>query len=246
VPPALLKPCTHSPLLLPLTLNRASAPDPPCFSPSPSLQLAEAKVEYAEKGKLKRSLEGSIYDITAGSRDTNATLSKVRSEGAVTNALLATLQAATETAHRELVHKRMDLRRYSASYRKLLGRLGRAPDVSVGDVRMDDRARQEEKEVLAAREAQVQAPSYPASEAIDEVMGADPSGQAAGLVEEEGGEAKGNGDGVGKGKGKGKGVDGAKPEALGAAQRAAPAAADKGSAAPASSSALAGAKPAAV
>lgn len=233
--------------LLSLTLTRASAAYPPCLSP-PSLQLAEAKVEYAEKGKLKRSLEGSIYDITAGSRDTNATLSTVRSEGAVANALLATLQAATETAHRELVHKRMDLRRYSASYRKLLGRLGRAPDVSVGDVHMDDRARQEEKEVLAAREAQVQAPSYPASEAIDEVMGADPSGQAAGLVEEEGGGDKGkdNGAGAGKGKSKGKGVDAVKPEAPSSAQGAASADTDKGSAAPAPSSATAGAKPTAV
>lgn len=142
-----------------------------------SLQLSEARAEYAETVRLKHALENSIFDIQSGTRAANESLVPLRQQGGASSALLAALRDETERTGKDLTRKRLDLRKYTSSYRALLARIGRAPDLSVGPVGMGEADKAGERAIIAAREAQMQAPSYTAAEALAEVMGGDNPGE---------------------------------------------------------------------
>ena len=106
--------------------------------PSRAAQLAEATKHYSEIRGIKSALESSIFDTAEELRATNTTLSlALRVQLPRAREALRRVRDETAAARRAATHAKADLRVRAAAYRAVLRRLGRAPDLAIGDTALD-------------------------------------------------------------------------------------------------------------
>jgi hypothetical protein len=111
--------------------SRVAPPPPP---PPPPTQLSAAKAHAAATRSVKAALEASVFDLTETLRAANSTLrAALRLELPRARAALAAVRAEAAAARRAAARARADLAVRAAAFNDVSARLGRAPDLAIGD-----------------------------------------------------------------------------------------------------------------
>jgi hypothetical protein len=135
------------------------------------VQLADARADSNEKLRLKAEMVNSLVNIQQGIDDVNGTLGVAAQEGFASKELLRSVNTDVEHAQHLLTSKQAEVAKYGAAYQKLLSKLGRMADVSMGKTEMDASSREAQRGMIAEKEARAQALSVGDEDDITELLG---------------------------------------------------------------------------